>query len=68
MMKPQLELSLEKPAALHPHVRQHRRRQRARWWFDRMRQVVDRALDRRPASEPKPEQIYFSLGRQAGNQ
>ena len=32
----------------------------ARWWFRRMRQVVDRALDWEPAPPPRPEQIWFS--------
>ena len=30
------------------------------WWFDRMRQIVDRALDWQPAPPPRPEQISFS--------
>jgi hypothetical protein len=29
------------------------------WWFDRMRQIVDRALDWEPAPPPRPEQISF---------
>jgi hypothetical protein len=31
-----------------------------RWWFERMRQMVDRALDWQPAPQPRPEQIVFS--------
>jgi hypothetical protein len=27
------------------------------WWFQRMRQIVDRALDWQPAPAPRPEQI-----------
>jgi hypothetical protein len=27
------------------------------WWFQRMRQIVDRALDWQPAPPPRPEQI-----------
>ena len=27
------------------------------WWFQRMRQIVDRALDWQPAPTPRPEQI-----------
>jgi hypothetical protein len=27
------------------------------WWFQRMRQIVDRALDWKPAPPPRPEQI-----------
>jgi hypothetical protein len=29
------------------------------WWFQRMRQIVDRALDWPPAPAPQPEQIDF---------
>jgi hypothetical protein len=29
------------------------------WWFQRMRQIVDRALDWQPAPPPRPEQISF---------
>jgi hypothetical protein len=33
---------------------------RASWWFERMRQLVDRATDWEPAPPPRPEQISFS--------
>ena len=29
------------------------------WWFQRMRQIVDCALDWQPAPQPRPEQILF---------
>ena len=29
------------------------------WWFQRMRQIVDRAMDWQPAPPPRPEQIDF---------
>ena len=29
------------------------------WWFQRMRQIADRALDWQPAPPPRPEQILF---------
>jgi hypothetical protein len=29
------------------------------WWFQRMRQIVDRALDWQPVPPPPPEQIVF---------
>ena len=32
----------------------------ARWWFARMRQVVDRAFDWRPALPPRPEQRWLT--------
>ena len=40
--------------------RRQRRRSRAQWWFQRMRRAVDRALDWKPAPEPRPVQIWFS--------
>ena len=38
---------------------------RARWWFGRMRAVVDLALPPRPATRARPEQTYLQL--QQGN-
>jgi hypothetical protein len=32
---------------------------RAMWWFERMREVVDQAIDWSPAPPPPPEQILF---------
>jgi hypothetical protein len=56
----QLELSLHSQRA-NPSPRPARRRPApdARWWFRRMRQIVDRALDWEPAPSPRPEQIWF---------
>ncbi len=63
---PQLELELDRTATFRPHnLRRQRRLQRAHWWFEQMRQVVDRALDRRPVPPAPPEQVYFPLTRQA---
>jgi len=41
-----------------------RRRQRpgARWWFDQMHAVVDRAFDWSRTAQARPEQIYISFG------
>lgn len=36
-----------------------RRRSHAQWWFRRMRQIVDRAIEWSPAMPPRPEQIWF---------
>jgi len=45
--------------------RQSRRRQtrleRARWWFRRMHEVVERAADWRPAPPARPEQTHLKL-------
>ena len=40
-------------------TRSERRHNRARWWFQRMRQVVDLAIDWQPAPRPRPIQIWF---------
>jgi hypothetical protein len=31
----------------------------SRWWFERMRQIADRAFDWQPTPPPRPEQIWF---------
>jgi hypothetical protein len=57
----QMELSLAgKGKRRGRQVRQDRRR-RAQWWFARMRQVVDGAMDWRPTPSARPEQVYMSL-------
>jgi hypothetical protein len=35
------------------------RANRAQWWFARMRQVVDRAMDWQPIPPARPEQIWL---------
>ncbi|HTG44643.1 MAG TPA: hypothetical protein VK633_08940 [Verrucomicrobiae bacterium] len=42
------------------------RMKRARWWFNRMRQVVDLALPAHPSVSPRPEQTYFQLRQERG--
>lgn len=39
--------------------KRQRRLSRAQWWFQRMRQVVDGALDRQSVPPPRPEQTWF---------
>jgi len=63
MKKEQIEMSLENRPRLRPAIGRQRRLRRAHWWFQQMREVVDRALDRDPAPPARPEQIYFSLQR-----
>jgi hypothetical protein len=60
MTNAQLELSFgalrARPTpttARHPSIRN------PQWWFQRMRQIVDHALDWPPAPAPRPEQIDF---------
>jgi hypothetical protein len=58
----QLELSFDGTVAFRPRITQRQRRQsRARWWFNQMRAVVDRALDWKPAPAPRPEQVPLAL-------
>jgi hypothetical protein len=59
MINGQLELSLANAAGYHPVSQRQRRLSRARWWFERMRQVVDSAIDWAPAPPPRPEQVWF---------
>ena len=42
------------------NVRQERLK-RARWWFSRMRLVVDLALPPRPIGPARPEQTYLQI-------
>jgi hypothetical protein len=58
MIDTQLELGLEAGRRC-PSVERRRRKGRAGWWFERMRQVVDGAFDFQPAQMPPPEQIWF---------
>jgi hypothetical protein len=59
----QMELGFENALRPQPLMQRQSRLRQARWWFERMRQVVDRALDRGPRPTARPEQIYFGLGR-----
>jgi len=57
MFDAQLEMSFESGAIC--LSRPQRRLGRAQWWFQRMRQVVDRAMDWRPVPSARPEQMWF---------
>ena len=57
--EPQLELSFG--GGCPPEARRPARQRRANWWFQRMRQIVDRAREWQPA--PPPEQIWFPNAR-----
>jgi len=58
----QLELTSDGTVAFRPRItRRQRRQSRAQWWFARMRAVVDRALDWKPAPPPRPEQAHLAL-------
>jgi hypothetical protein len=60
-MKNQNQMELGLPGANRcPRVVQRERRlQRANWWFDQMRQVVDRAFDWPTPPRFQPEQIWL---------
>jgi hypothetical protein len=60
MFDGQLELSFETGPGCSSMSRRSRRTSRAQWWFQRMRQVVDCALDRQPALSPRPEQLVLA--------
>jgi hypothetical protein len=60
MFDKQMELGIENAKLCPSVIRREQRAKRARWWFDRMRQIVEQAVDRRPAPEPRPEQIWFN--------
>lgn len=60
MTTQQMELGLENPRGGRSPNPRPRRMGRANWWFDRMRQIVDRAMDWQPAPPPRPEQIWFA--------
>jgi len=55
----QMELVLSKTNACKSANRSQRRLSRANWWFQQMREVVDKAVDWQPARPARPEQIYF---------
>ncbi len=61
MNNTQMELSFTTP---HVCPSRHANRRPSprdpRWWFQRMRQIVDRALDWQPAPQPPAEQIVFA--------
>jgi len=56
----QMELGLGKTRPCPSAKRPQRRMSRANWWFQQMREIVDKAVDWQPAPPPRPEQIYFN--------
>jgi hypothetical protein len=62
MMNTQLELGFVSAGQPFVVVRRQKRQSRANWWFERMRQVVDRAFDWQPTPPPRPEQIWLETG------
>ena len=61
MHKRQLEISFTAPEVMQPPIRRQRRMTRARWWFERMRSVVDQAWDWSAGPPAPPEQVRMEL-------
>jgi len=59
MIDGQLELGFAKGRGCGAMNVRQRRQGRANWWFQRMRQIVDRAIDWQPVPPARPEQIWF---------
>jgi hypothetical protein len=64
--KEQMELGLAGANRCPRAARRERRLNRAHWWFDQMRQVVDRAIDWEPAPRFQPEQIWLPEDKSRG--
>ena len=62
MINTQLELGFVSAGQPFVMTRRQRRQSRANWWFERMRQVVDRAFDWQPRPPAPPEQIWLETG------
>jgi hypothetical protein len=58
-LKAQLELGFISGSLIMQVEPRRNSRQVASWWFQRMREVVDRAVAWTPAEMPRPEQIWL---------
>jgi hypothetical protein len=56
-----MERSFKETVELRSMNHRARRLNRAKWWFRRMRGIVDRAIDWQPMPQGRPEQVYFTL-------
>jgi hypothetical protein len=65
-MTKQLELELAGGNRCPRSLQRQRRMNRADWWFNQMRQVVDRTFDWEPAPRFQPEQILLAEEQTAG--
>jgi hypothetical protein len=59
MTNQQMELGFNGARVCPSNNRRQRRLSRANWWFQQMREVVDKAVNWQPAPPARPEQIYF---------
>lgn len=55
----QLELGFNGSKPRVHAIRREGRIARANWWFAKMREAVENAMDWQTASEPRPEQIWM---------
>jgi hypothetical protein len=55
----QMELGIGNKNACRSVHRRQRRQSRANWWFERMREVVDKAIDWQPTPPARPQQTWF---------
>jgi hypothetical protein len=60
MTNQQMELGLGKARVCPSFNRRQPRQSRANWWFNRMREVVDKATDWRSVPAARPQQIWFN--------
>lgn len=56
----QLELSINGPRPVVCGRRQRTRIERAAWWFSKMRQAVDAAIDGSGQREVRPQQLWIA--------
>ena len=63
MIDTQLELGFGKARQRFARTQRQQRVNRAHWWFQRMRHVVDRAFDWETVPAARPEQIWLENGR-----
>jgi hypothetical protein len=61
MLNGQLELAFGANRQWSVNTRRQRRMTRAQWWFERMREVVERAIEPRPMAPP--EQLWSGVRR-----
>lgn len=59
MTSEQMELGLNGTKMQIAAGRRESRIQRAAWWFARMREAVNNAMDWKPPGEGRPEQIWL---------
>ena len=59
MTNQQMELGIGNARVCRSRNRPQRRQTRAQWWFDRMREAVDKAFDWQPTPQARPAQIWF---------